>query len=67
MNILKRITDIIIRIYLLLLFLAAAAVLAASVVSTVVFRLNEQNDLFDFRRENVPLLLLLPAKQIASG
>lgn len=59
MNILKRITDIIIRIYLLLLFLAAAAVLAASVVSTVVFRLNEQNDLFDFRRENVPLLLLL--------
>lgn len=59
MNILRRITDIIIRIYLLVLFLAAAVVLAASVVSTVVFRLNEQNDLFDFQRENVPLLLLL--------
>lgn len=39
-------------------FLLSLLILGVSLLTTVVFRQNEQNDLFDFTAENIPLLLL---------
>lgn len=61
----NRILNILIDLYAAVFGLLSALVLVVSMLTTVVFRRNEQNDLFDFVPENLPLLLCLCAAAAA--
>ena len=55
---LGKLAEIIILLVYIVFWALSALVLAVSLVTTVEFRQYEQNDLFDFVAENIPLLLL---------
>ena len=58
MKFIGRLADIIIDLVYVVFTALSALILAVSLMMTVVFRQYEQNDLFDYEKENLPLLLL---------
>lgn len=64
---LNRFLEVLIEIYFVLFGLLCLLVLGFSVLTTVVFRQYEENDLFDYVPENIPLLLLLMAAVFAAA
>ncbi len=55
----KFLKDTVIYLYTLFIVVMGIVTCAFSFLTAISFRLNEENDLFDYHRENIPLLTLL--------
>ena len=64
---LNRFLEALIEIYFVLFGLLCLLILGFSIVTTIVFRQYEENDLFDYMPENIPLLLLFVAAVLTAA
>lgn len=62
-----RVIEVLLEIVTGVLGLLSLLVLITSILTTVVFRQREQNDLFDFQPENIGMLVLLVLATIIAG